>query len=152
MRQKPVHRSPPMPSLTPWARQRPRCFESRPRGVTSSCIGRWSQFLSECALFRDVTPRDPRVLEEGVRVRSIARGGFYFEQGASPSAIYILTQGTIKLGRVDRGGRQVILRMLTPPEPFGYDAVLNASSSYSAQALTDSQALMWGSSMFLRIP
>ena len=94
MRQIPVHRSPRLPSLTPWARQRPRCFESRLRGVTSSCIGRWSQFLSECALFRDVTPRDLRVLEEGVRVRSIARGGFYFEQGASPSAIYILTQGS----------------------------------------------------------
>jgi CRP/FNR family transcriptional regulator, nitrogen oxide reductase regulator len=151
MRQTPVHRSPPLPSLTPWVRQRPRCFDSRPRGVAFSYIGRWSQFLSECALFRDVTPRDLRLLEEGIRVRSVTRRGFYFEQGASPSAIYILTRGTIKLGRVDREGRQVVLRMVTPPEPFGYDAVFSACSSYSAQALTDSQALMWDSSTFLRI-
>lgn len=151
MRPIPVHRSPALPSLTSWTRQRPRCFEPRPRVAASSYVGRWSQLLSECALFRDVTPRDLRVLEAGVHVRSIARGGFYFEQGASPSALYILTRGTIKLGRVDREGRQVILRMLTPPDPFGYDAVLSGSSSYSAQALTDGQALTWDSSTFLRV-
>ncbi len=140
----PVRRSTAVPHLPPWTRQ-------QPRGGASSFIGCWSRQLSECALFRDVTPRDLYPLQALVRVRSIARGGFYFRQGAPPAAIYILTQGAIKLGRVDREGRQVILRMVTPPEPFGYDAVLSGSGSYSAQALTDSHALMWDAATFLRV-
>jgi CRP-like cAMP-binding protein len=107
--------------------------------------------LSACDLFRDVAPRDLGVLQELTRVRSVARGGFYFDQGAPAPAVFILTQGAVKLSRVDHEGRQVILRVVTPPEPFGIVPVLSVRSSHSAQALTDSQALMWDQATFFRV-
>lgn len=119
--------------------------------VPHSLLGRWTQLLSECALFRDVAAHDLRMLEGLARVRSVARGRFYFEQGAPPAAVYILTEGAVKIGRVDREGRQVILRFVTPPQPFGCTAVLSGGSSDSAQALTDSQALMCDAAAFLRV-
>ncbi len=147
----PVRRSGSVSPLASWAHGRPGDRTLRPGNRRSSVTGRWSQLLSECPLFCDVAPRDLYLLQTLVRARSIARGGFYFEQGAPPAAIYVLTQGSIKLGRVDREGRQVTLRLVTSPEAFGYDAVLSGSGSYSAQALTDSHALMWDAATFLRV-
>jgi CRP-like cAMP-binding protein len=98
-----------------------------------------------------VTPRDLQQIEALVRVRSVARGGFFFQQGALPDAIYILTQGVAKIGRVDHKGRQVILRIVTPPEPFGCVAAIGGGGSDFAQALTDCQALRLDTATFLRV-
>jgi CRP/FNR family transcriptional regulator, nitrogen oxide reductase regulator len=107
--------------------------------------------LSACKLFSDLGPADRRRLEPAFHVRTAKRGCFFFEQGSPARDLHVLGRGVVKLTRVGRDGRQILLRLVTPPEPFGTVGALTNRTGYAAEAMTDSEALFLRADAFLDI-
>jgi CRP/FNR family transcriptional regulator, nitrogen oxide reductase regulator len=102
-------------------------------------------YLNLSALFRNLARSDLQGLLQSAGERNIPKGGFYFHQGDRATEVYLLTSGRVKLVRADPDGRNVILRIVAPLEPFGDRAALGGPTRLSsAQALEDSRALVWG--------
>lgn len=103
------------------------------------------EFLRSVALFSAL----PEAALDEIAARSqacaVEEGGFFFMQGDEVRAMYVLTQGRVKLTQVSPDGQQVGLRMLTPPQMFAGIAILSPQKGYpvSAEALADSTALAW---------
>ena len=51
--------------------------------------------------------------------RTVSSGGFVFREGERASAVNIAATERIKIVRETEAGRQVVLRLIRPGEPFG---------------------------------
>jgi CRP-like cAMP-binding protein len=108
-------------------------------------------YLSLSALFQNLARSDLQGLLQSAGERRIRTGGFYFHQGDQATEVYVLTSGRVKLVRADPNGRNVILRIVAPTEPFGDRAALGGPIRLaSAQALEDSRALVWDAPTLLQ--
>ena len=105
--------------------------------------------LSTCPLFRDLAPEDRCKLEACFQLRTATRGELFFKQEALATGLHVLSRGAVKLSRTDRDGRQLLVRVAIPPEPFGMVAAATNRTDYSAEAMTDSEALVLRADEFL---
>ena len=109
-------------------------------------------YLSLSALFQTLARSDLQRLLQSSGERRKRRGEFYFHQGDQANEVYVLTSGEVKLVRADPDGRNVILRIVAPLEPFGERAVFDGTTRLSAaQALDDSRALVWDAPTILQV-
>jgi len=107
--------------------------------------------LSLSVLFQNLARTDLRGFMQAAREHRIPRGGFYFRQGERAIEVYLLVSGYVKLIRTDPDGRNAILRIVKPSEPFGDRAVLGGTTRLaSAQALEDSRAFAWEATTFFQ--
>jgi CRP-like cAMP-binding protein len=84
--------------------------------------------------------------------RRKSKGEFYFHQGDQATEVFVLMDGAVKFVRTDPTGHNVILAIVTPPEPFGHVSALGRRPWIaSAQALDDSRALEWDVSTILQV-
>jgi CRP-like cAMP-binding protein len=84
--------------------------------------------------------------------RRVRQGDDYFRQGDPANEVYVLTSGEVKMVRADSNGRNLILRIVAPVEPFGERALFGGTTRLSsAQALDDSRALIWDAPTILRV-
>ena len=101
-------------------------------------------YLSLSALFQDLAATDLQALVRSAAERRVPAGGVYYHQGDPATDVYVLTSGSVKLVRTDPEGRGVVLRIVTPTEPFGHVNALGGTPRVaSAEALEDSRALAW---------
>ncbi len=101
-------------------------------------------YVSLNALFQNLAGSDLQSLVQSAGERRIPKGGLYFQQGDSASELFVLASGRVKLVRTAPDGRNVILTIAAPTEPFGHRAALAGTPRLaSAQALEDSRALVW---------
>jgi CRP/FNR family transcriptional regulator, nitrogen oxide reductase regulator len=101
-------------------------------------------YLSLSTLFQTLAATDLEALLRSAGERRVPKGGFYFHQGDQSTDVYVLTNGAVKLVRADEHGRNIILRIVKPMEPFGDSAALGGTTRLaSAQSLEDSRALVW---------
>ena len=110
-------------------------------------------FLSLSELFRDLAATDLQGLAQTARERTVRKGDVFFRQGDPGSDVYLLTAGLVKLVRTDAEGRAVILRVVSPTEPFGERALTHANAVRlaTAEAMEDSRALVWNSAAVVRM-
>lgn len=95
-------------------------------------------------LFQGLKPADLQAVLDASRPRRVAEEAYFFYQGDSAGHLYVLTEGTIKLGQVTPDGQQVILHMIGPWEIFGLIAfVENGIYPASAEATAACLALSW---------
>lgn len=109
-------------------------------------------YLSLSALFQTLARSDLQGLVQSAGERRVRQGDFYFLQGDRATEVYMLTSGEVKLVRADPNGRNVILRIIAPAEPFGERALFGGPTRLSsAQALADSRALVWDAPTILQV-
>ncbi len=109
-------------------------------------------YLTLSGIFQEVSQADLQTLMTSAQERRVPKDGFFFQQGDPSTEVYVLTSGRIKMVLSDSDGRSVILRLVTPPKPFGHiTALAEIPRHASAQALEDSRALVWDVSTVSKI-
>jgi CRP-like cAMP-binding protein len=74
----------------------------------------------------------------------LGKGEYFFHQGETAVAFYIVVEGRVRLTQLTPEGHQVIIRFLGPGEGMGIIVVLsNTIYPLSAEVVTDCIALKW---------
>jgi CRP-like cAMP-binding protein len=83
------------------------------------------------------------LVEEALEKRQLA-GGFYYHQDDPADYLFVLVRGRVKRQRLGLDGRQSLIQVVKPIQPFGL-AAMTGSSCYpvTAQAADDSLAIAW---------
>jgi len=127
---------------TPAAGQRARCWTVERR------VG----LLGRVPPFARLPPAAIRGAVALFRPRGVPRGGFVFHEGQPASAGNVAAEGRIKIVRETGAGRQVILRLINPGEPFGLSGGWGAATyPASARALDDAVVLQLPAREFTRL-
>ncbi len=114
-------------------------------------VARDQVFVNLSGIFQELSQADLQALVTSAQERRVPKDGFFFQQGDQSTEVFVLTSGRIKLVRSDSDGRSIILRLVTPPKPFGHITALSEIPRHaSAQALEDSRALVWDVPTILR--
>jgi CRP-like cAMP-binding protein len=102
------------------------------------------QQLQQVSLFKGLGLTELGAIYRAGRTLQVDTGAFFFHQGDSALAFYVLITGQVKMTQLGREGQQVLVRMVTAGEDFGAVAVLSSINyPLSAQAVDDCLALVW---------
>lgn len=108
--------------------------------------------LAQAALFRGLPDPELKTILEAAGRRRVEAGAFFFHQDDPAHALYVLTEGRVRLSQVTPDGQQVILRFINPGGLFGGIAALGETVyPAAAQAVDDSLALAWESQTITRL-
>jgi CRP/FNR family transcriptional regulator, cyclic AMP receptor protein len=100
-------------------------------------------FLSTVPLFKGAPERALEVAASVIQPRNYESETVIFQEGDRGEALYILTEGMVKLSKVDLGGYEKTLTILQPPEFFGEMALLgNTTRSATAISLGNIQTYL----------
>ncbi len=93
--------------------------------------------------------RYPEMLEYGVPKR-IEPQSFLFHEGSDADICYLVTQGCLKLSKMNEQGREVIIRYISAGGMTATPAVLRGGIyPVSAQAVKPTQVIAWDKAGFL---
>jgi CRP/FNR family transcriptional regulator len=105
----------------------------------------WAAFLRESPVFTGVPDKELQTLAASARVDRFRARDYVFMEGDPADWFCIVRSGRVKILRQSRAGKEVVLELLGPGEPFGGVAVIERrpypASAQAAQA-----------SVVLRIP
>ena len=97
---------------------------------------RRAALLAQVSLFAGIPPPAIDDLATRFKPRAVARAGFIFLEGAPAGTLHLVADGRVKIVRETTGGKQVILRLIHPGEPFGLSGIWGgATYPATAQAL-----------------
>jgi len=115
-------------------------------------VKKLAEALTTCDLFAGLAPLSLEILARTCTRKSVARQEFLFFEGDPASAVYLLRSGRIRLTKASLGGREVVIKIVSPGEVFA-EAVLFEMSTYpvSAQAVADSGLYRLPKEAFLRL-
>ena len=103
-----------------------------------------TQAISQCALFRDLSPAESAAVVAAGRVYDMPPGGFFFQQGEDSTMLYVIVEGRVKLSQVTAEGQQVIVNYFGPGEGLGIVMALNELPyPLSAEAIEPCRAVGW---------
>lgn len=92
-------------------------------------------FLTASPVFAGVPAREIAALAAVAREESHQERDWIFMEGAPADWFYLVRSGRVKILRAARGGKEVVLELLGPGEPFGGVAVIE-QRPYPASAQT----------------
>jgi len=99
-------------------------------------------FLGASAIFAGVPPRDVAALATVAREEAYRAREYIFLEGDPARWFCLVRSGRVKILRASRGGKDIVLELLGPGEPFGGVAVLERRPyPASAQAVEPSAIL-----------
>jgi len=58
-------------------------------------------------------------LAPALRLRTYTKRTFIFHEGDPGNVLYVVVRGQVKIGRIGRGGNEVVFAILSPGETFG---------------------------------
>jgi CRP/FNR family transcriptional regulator, cyclic AMP receptor protein len=100
-------------------------------------------FLRKVTLFTDLSEVELRALESEVKERAFRKNEVIFHEDDPGRALFILKKGRVKVGRENKRGREVILRILEPGDFFGEMSLLDEEPrSATVTALDGCQVLI----------
>ncbi len=76
-------------------------------------------FLQDISLFKGLSKEHIRELARIAHLRHFARGAFIFQEGEEARGFYVVFQGQVKVFKQAPSGREQILHLFGPGEPFG---------------------------------
>jgi CRP/FNR family transcriptional regulator/CRP/FNR family cyclic AMP-dependent transcriptional regulator len=108
--------------------------------------------LASASLFNGTPLEELTKLAPALRSRHYARGGILFNEGDPANALFVIRSGQVKIGRVGRGGEEVVFRLLGPTDSFGEAALLEPELSRAAfaQAMEDTECVALSKDAFLQ--
>lgn len=99
-------------------------------------------FLRGCAVFAGIPAREVSDLASGAHEQSYRGREYVFMEGEPAEWFCLVRTGRVKIVRASRGGKDVVLELLGPGEPFGGVAVIEGRPyPASAQATEPSVVL-----------
>ncbi|MFL6199402.1 MAG: Crp/Fnr family transcriptional regulator [Thermoanaerobaculia bacterium] len=102
-----------------------------------------AELLQEIPLYRRLPPEERQRLAAVSRVKAYSRGEKIFSEGDASEIFYTIARGRVKIFKMTPAGKDLILEIFGPGDPFGAVAVYE-SRPYpaSAMALEDSVCLL----------
>ena len=89
---------------------------------------KWLDIIDSCSLFKGL-PREH--LEELGRIgveKCYQKGDIIFSEGHEASGFYIVAEGRVKIFKLSLDGKEQILHIFGPGEPFGEVPVFSGSA------------------------
>ena len=83
-------------------------------------------------------------LAQLLQTRKFTKGEFIYMQDAEPQAVYIVTQGRVKINRVAKTGYETILCMRGPGDIFCPVPILDQGSQLGTAIAVTEVELLWG--------
>jgi CRP/FNR family transcriptional regulator len=109
-------------------------------------------FISKVPLFEGLIDEQVQWLAEIVEVKKYARGKVIFTEGEEATGLHILRIGRIKIYKLSTEGKEQILHIFGPGEPFGEVAVFAGSQFPAyAEALDSSETLFFPRKKFIEL-
>ena len=110
-----------------------------------------AELLRITPIFSRLSPTDRQAIAEVARVQEFARGETIFEQD-SPSAVYAIASGRVKVFKMMPNGKDVILEVFGPGDPLGaVAAYMDRPFPASAAALEDTVCVIIPRPAFFRL-
>ncbi len=98
--------------------------------------------LEQSRLFKGAPAEAISMALEAATTRQFPAGGAIFREGDPGEAVYLITQGRVKIARANLEGRERIFTILTPPELIGEIALVSSQSrTATAYCLDDIQTV-----------
>ena len=108
------------------------------------------ELLQSVALFWDLSEEELGYISEKMIARHYASGKFIFLEDSEGEQCFFVVQGSVKVTRLSKDGREVILAMLNEGEFFGEMALLDGESrSANVIALEETEVLTLNREDFL---
>lgn len=105
--------------------------------------------ISNTLLFKGLPEEQLRKVEEIAIERNFNRGQTIFSEGDEGNGFYIVTVGQVKVFKISMKGKEQILHILGPGEPFGEVPVFSGQKFPAyAQAIAKSRLLFFPRSAF----
>ncbi len=106
--------------------------------------------VSQCALFKGLSPDDCRAIIQTGRSYTLPQGAFFFHQGDDSRILYVIVEGSVKLTKVTADGQQVIVNVFGPGEGLGIIVALNQTPyPVSAEVVEECMAVGWSRELVL---
>jgi CRP-like cAMP-binding protein len=113
---------------------------------------RRADLLAGTSLFAPLPPATTRDMAMLYRPRAVGRGDFIYHEGEPARAVHVAAEGRVKIVRETAAGRQVVLRLINPGEPFGISGGWGtATYPASARALDAGVVLQLPAREFIRL-
>ena len=109
-------------------------------GTADTSVADVAHSLRRSALFADVADSTVASLAAGARIRRVPRGALLMMEGDDPSAVYVLTDGFLRVFTTSLDGAEPTLTVLFPGDHVGelgvIDAVVRSASVGALRAST----------------
>lgn len=108
--------------------------------------------VADLSMFAGLAPDDlDQILREAQSIR-YPKGTPVFQQDEEAHSFFILLHGHLRVMKITPDGQQVVVRFVTPGEPFGIAMAMGrATYPATAMAIVDSIALVWPSAAWPRL-
>jgi len=111
---------------------------------------RTGHFISNTMLFRGLPEAQAAELARIAETRAHKRGELIFSEGDSANGLYMLFTGRVKVFKLSSEGKEQILHLIGPGEPFGEVALfLGAPFPAYAEALEESKTVFFPRAAFV---
>jgi len=108
------------------------------------------RILSENVLFKDLTPKELRFVEQIVHERHYRKGEYVFQQGEVGVGMYIIAKGSVDISLYDSQplvgdqAKQVFVTKLEAGDFFGELSLVEENSRRSASAIAGEDSVLIG--------
>lgn len=104
------------------------------------------------SIFRFLSPQEREVLEVGSKIKELTRREILFREGDTPSGIFLLQVGKVKVFKIGSDGAQQIVRLAKPGDLIGYRALLSEEIyNATAETLEESTLCFYRKDSFLKV-
>jgi CRP-like cAMP-binding protein len=108
--------------------------------------------IAKVPLFAELPEKDLKILETIVIERMYRKGESIFSEGEEANGFYIVIAGRIKIFKLSPEGKEQIIHIFGPGEPFGEVAVFAGKSfPANAQALENSKVYFFARKAFVSL-
>jgi len=94
-------------------------------------------------VFRQLGPDDRRRLAGVARPRTFSRGDTIFSEGDEPDAFWVIVKGRVKVCKMTPAGKDVILEIFGPGDPFGTIAVYDGQPYPASAVAIEDTITVW---------
>ncbi len=96
------------------------------------------RYLSELAVFQDLTPREMEELNRITTMSTVAKGRVFYRPEEPGEVLFILKEGRVQLYRISPEGKKLVITTLGPHTLFGEMALLGTKMHNAfAEAVED---------------
>ena len=96
------------------------------------------RYLSEMAVFQDLTPREMEELNRITTMSTVSRGRVFYRPEEPGEVLFILKEGRVQLYRISPEGKKLVITTLGPHTLFGEMALLGTRMHNTfAEAIDD---------------
>lgn len=97
--------------------------KAEPTGIVSQ-LDEKMRYLSEMAVFQDLTPREMEELNRITTMSTVPKGRVFYRPEEPGEVLFILKEGRVQLYRISPEGKKLVITTLGPHTLFGEMALL----------------------------